>query len=140
MTEETPGTQVSDSTETASIKMAAAQKMEEYLLCMRPLLFHLCNVDYTRLVFRREISLSENAQPRKERMLHSSRELAAISTSLPLNYASSIFLRVDEDRHDVLKALITGTPCSPLHGIPYSLRNSVLTTSRYTMLTSPKRP
>ncbi len=41
-------------------------------------------------------------------------KLAVLTTNLPVAWNSSIFLRVDETRVDVIKALITGpegTPC-----------------------------
>ena len=41
-------------------------------------------------------------------------KLAVLTTNLPVAWNSSVFLRVDETRVDVIKALITGpegTPC-----------------------------
>ncbi|KAJ7530993.1 hypothetical protein O6H91_14G027500 [Diphasiastrum complanatum] len=49
-----------------------------------------------------------------KRTLHISKEIASLSTTLPLEWESSIHLCVDEERMDVLKALIIG-PC----GTPY---------------------
>ncbi len=43
-------------------------------------------------------------------------KLAVLTTNLPVAWNSSVFLRVDETRVDVIKALITGpegTPCVP---------------------------
>jgi len=39
--------------------------------------------------------------------------LAVLSTNLPVNWNSSVFLRVDETRVDVIKALITGPEGTP---------------------------
>lgn len=36
---------------------------------------------------------------------------ASISTSLPLNYSSSVFVRIDEEHMDVMKVIITGNCC-----------------------------
>lgn len=36
-------------------------------------------------------------------------EISSLTTSLPIEFGSSIFVKVDEDRYDVIKALITGT-------------------------------
>ena len=40
-------------------------------------------------------------------------QLAVLTTNLPVAWDSSIFLRVDESRVDVIKALITGPPGTP---------------------------
>lgn len=45
-----------------------------------------------------------------------SRKLAVLTTNLPVAWNSSVFLRVDETRVDVIKALITGP-----EGTPYVL-------------------
>ncbi|EJT97519.1 hypothetical protein DACRYDRAFT_84483 [Dacryopinax primogenitus] len=47
------------------------------------------------------------------RSLAIAKELAVLSTNLPVNWNSSIFLRVDESRVDVIKALITGPEGTP---------------------------
>ena len=49
------------------------------------------------------------------RTLHIARELASLSTSIPCNNEASIFVRVDEDRNDVIKILMSG----PI-GTPYA--------------------
>jgi hypothetical protein len=49
-------------------------------------------------------------------------QLAVLTTNLPVAWDSSIFLRVDETRVDVIKALITGpegTPYVQLDLIPH---------------------
>ncbi|KAI0092127.1 ubiquitin conjugating enzyme family protein [Irpex rosettiformis] len=51
-----------------------------------------------------------------KRSLAIAKELAVLTTNLPVAWSSSIFLRVDETRVDVIKALITGP-----EGTPYSL-------------------
>jgi len=48
-----------------------------------------------------------------KRSLAIAKELAVLSTNLPVNWNSSIFLRVDETRVDVLKALIIGPEGTP---------------------------
>jgi hypothetical protein len=40
-------------------------------------------------------------------------QLAILTTNLPVSWGSSIFLRVDETRVDVIKALITGPEGTP---------------------------
>ena len=43
-------------------------------------------------------------------------EHASLSTTLPLHADSSVFFRVDEERVDVMHALITGPPHTPYAG------------------------
>lgn len=57
----------------------------------------------------------------RSRHLATSPKLAILTTNLPVAWDSSIFLRVDEMRVDVIKALITGP-----EGTPYVLCRSVL--------------
>jgi hypothetical protein len=58
--------------------------------------------------------LSNSDMPK--RSLAIARELAVLTTNLPVAWDSSVFLRVDESRVDVIKALITGP-----EGTPYVL-------------------
>lgn len=92
---------------------AAAEADAAYVTAMRPLLFHQCNIDYGTHVLNALINQSMTQVMRKERMAHITREITTLATSLPLNLSSSIFVRVDEDRPDVLKALITGPADTP---------------------------
>ncbi|KIM46212.1 hypothetical protein M413DRAFT_16929 [Hebeloma cylindrosporum] len=48
-----------------------------------------------------------------KRSLAIAKELAILTTNLPVSWGSSIFLRVDETRVDVIKALITGPEGTP---------------------------
>lgn len=47
------------------------------------------------------------------RSLAIAKELAVLTTNLPVSWDSSIFLRVDETRVDIIKALIVGPPGTP---------------------------
>ncbi|CAM9860589.1 unnamed protein product [Chrysoparadoxa australica] len=49
----------------------------------------------------------------KNRMMRISQEVSSLATSLPVLPDSSIFLRVDEDRFDCMKCLITGPKDTP---------------------------
>lgn len=49
----------------------------------------------------------------QKRMIHLSKEIASLATSLPLEWESSIHLCVDEARVDVLRALIIGPQGTP---------------------------
>lgn len=88
---------------------------EEYLATMRPLLFHMCDMDYERHVLFDLITASDRVPPRADRLAHITREITSLATSLPLNLASSIFVRIDETRPDVIKVLITGPEDTPYH-------------------------
>jgi len=50
-----------------------------------------------------------------KRSLAIAKELAVLTTNLPVAWDSSIFLRVDETRVDVIKALITGPEGTPYY-------------------------
>ncbi|EPQ59915.1 hypothetical protein GLOTRDRAFT_32925, partial [Gloeophyllum trabeum ATCC 11539] len=50
-----------------------------------------------------------------KRSLAIAKELAVLTTNLPVAWDSSIFLRVDETRVDIIKALITGPEGTPYH-------------------------
>jgi baculoviral IAP repeat-containing protein 6 (apollon) len=51
----------------------------------------------------------------RTRLQRIAKELASLSKSLPINYASSVFVRVDEERMDIMKCLIIAP-----EGTPYS--------------------
>ncbi|KAF9481960.1 hypothetical protein BDN70DRAFT_875580 [Pholiota conissans] len=48
-----------------------------------------------------------------KRSLAIAKELAILTTNLPVSWGSSIFLRVDETRVDIIKALVTGPEGTP---------------------------
>eukprot|EP01120_Amphizonella_sp_Union-15-10_P000113 TRINITY_DN10134_c0_g2_i1.p1 TRINITY_DN10134_c0_g2~~TRINITY_DN10134_c0_g2_i1.p1 ORF type:complete len:250 (+),score=48.77 TRINITY_DN10134_c0_g2_i1:55-750(+) len=49
----------------------------------------------------------------KDKILRLNKECSMLPTSLPVSRGSSIFVRVDEERIDVMKAIITGPKGSP---------------------------
>lgn len=49
----------------------------------------------------------------RARAVRISKEVSSLATSLPVQPDSSIFLRVDEDRYDVMRAMITGPTDTP---------------------------
>lgn len=59
-----------------------------------------------------KIEASRNHNDSKRNLIIS-RELAGLRSTLPAEWYSTIFVRVDESRLDVLKALIVGPACSP---------------------------
>lgn len=50
-----------------------------------------------------------------KRTLVIAKELASLSTSLPCNKDAAIFIRVDEERYDCIKVLISGPAGTPYH-------------------------
>jgi len=57
--------------------------------------------------------IKSDTAPGSKKMKRLVQELAVLSTSLPLHPDSSVFLRVDEQRIDVVKVLITGPDKTP---------------------------
>ncbi|GAW05297.1 hypothetical protein F5879DRAFT_930677 [Lentinula edodes] len=64
--------------------------------------------------FNNEIRMLANASIPK-RSVAIAKELAILTTNLPVAWDSSIFLRVDDARVDVIKCLITGPEGTPYH-------------------------
>jgi len=52
----------------------------------------------------------------REKVLRLAQEQASLSTSLPLNFSSSVFVRIDEQHMDIMQALITGPDDTPYSG------------------------
>ena len=49
----------------------------------------------------------------KQRMLRIAKEISSLVSNLPVEYGSCVFVRCDESRYDILKALITGPENTP---------------------------
>ena len=55
--------------------------------------------------------------PPQTKMVRLAQELADLSTALPIEHTNSIFVRCDQSRVDVMKALIMGSADTPYsHG------------------------
>ncbi|KAH9899465.1 ubiquitin conjugating enzyme family protein [Cubamyces lactineus] len=67
-----------------------------------------------KFYFNNEARMLANSDIPK-RSLAIAKELAVLTTNLPVAWNSSIFLRVDESRVDVIKALITGPEGTPYY-------------------------
>lgn len=92
---------------------AKKQREAEYVEAMKPIQFRVISMDYYTHAFKSEILSSSSASTKKDRMRRISQEISTLSTSLPLHYDSSIFLRVDESRPDVIRALLIGPEGTP---------------------------
>ncbi|EKM80308.1 hypothetical protein AGABI1DRAFT_57960 [Agaricus bisporus var. burnettii JB137-S8] len=67
-----------------------------------------------KFYYNNEARMLANADIPK-RSLAIAKELAILSTNLPVAWNSSVFLRVDETRVDIIKALITGPEGTPYY-------------------------
>ncbi|XP_048586023.1 baculoviral IAP repeat-containing protein 6 isoform X2 [Nematostella vectensis] len=103
---------------------ASLSNEEQYLAAMKPLQFDTCEIvpeDGSKLEFvvgyhfasalRSAVSSGDPGSPARARRL--AQEISSLSTSLPLSSSSSVFVRCDEDRLDVMKVLITGPAETP---------------------------
>jgi len=101
---------------------AAAQAATEaaYVRAMKPVQFEFVPDLVDRSTYRTEASRLSGVPggpAAKGRLLRLSQEVASLSGSLPLFWASGVLLRVDEDRFDVLRALVFGPEGTPYaHG------------------------
>jgi baculoviral IAP repeat-containing protein 6 len=65
--------------------------------------------------YKRPVSFSNTPSNRLNRI---AKEIASLSTNLPVNEQTSIFVLADEDRIDLLKAIVTGPAGTPYeHGV-----------------------
>ncbi|KAB5592375.1 Ubiquitin conjugating enzyme family protein [Ceratobasidium theobromae] len=67
-----------------------------------------------KFYFNNDARMLANADIPK-RSLAIAKELAVLTTNLPVAWGSSVFLRVDESRVDIIKALITGPEATPYY-------------------------
>ena len=61
-------------------------------------------------------SFSKSGMPSSSIIFRVAQELSSLSTSLPLDFSSAIFLRTDDDRPTLMKVLITGPEETPYSG------------------------
>lgn len=86
--------------------------VEAYKKALRPLQFDegcLLPSHY----FRKDVECTKTIGLNKRRALVISNEMMQLNTGLPLEWQSSIFLRMDEQHTDVLRALIIGPEGTP---------------------------
>ncbi|KAH7105452.1 hypothetical protein BKA62DRAFT_689728 [Auriculariales sp. MPI-PUGE-AT-0066] len=113
-----------DTTSTAPAEGATEQEVQKvYMDWATRVRFEYCDltvegssgetVNY-KTVFNNEARMLANADLPK-RSLAIAKELAVLTTNLPVAWDSSVFLRVDETRVDIIKALITGPEGTPYY-------------------------
>ncbi|EGD82755.1 hypothetical protein PTSG_03406 [Salpingoeca rosetta] len=91
----------------------SASAEEKYVEELRPHAFRMVQMDYSSHLYKRYIDESANANVSRQRMSRILKEVASLTTSMPVHFASSICVRVDETRPDVIKAMITGPEDTP---------------------------
>ncbi|MCO5548960.1 hypothetical protein L7F22_002424 [Adiantum nelumboides] len=96
----------------AAIGAPAAALVEAYKKALRPLQFDEACLLQTHY-FRHSVPKSEALMLNKRRARAINEEMTQLNTILPLEWESSIFLRMDEQRSDVLRALIIGPGGTP---------------------------
>ncbi|GBE80076.1 ubiquitin conjugating enzyme family protein [Sparassis latifolia] len=72
------------------------------------------DVPHYKFYYNNEARMLANSDIPK-RSLAIAKELAVLTTNLPVDWNSSIFMRVDETRVDVIKVLVTGADGTPYH-------------------------
>lgn len=70
---------------------------------------------------QKQASKQKSGAGGRARAVRISQEVSTLATSLPVQPDSSIFLRVDEDRFDVMRAMITGPKDTPYEVCRYSI-------------------
>jgi baculoviral IAP repeat-containing protein 6 len=87
---------------------------KNYMRYMKKLQFDIVNIDVKGHHYNSQ--MVKGGAVSKEKVLRLAQEQGSISTSLPLNFSSSVFVRIDEQHMDVMKVLITGPDDTPYSG------------------------
>eukprot|EP00045_Choanoeca_perplexa_P006803 m.58819 g.58819 ORF g.58819 m.58819 type:complete len:706 (+) comp13795_c0_seq1:83-2200(+) len=75
--------------------------------------FRMIKINYETHAFLANIQGSAGGGVRKDRMRRITKEISSLAAALPLAYEGSIFVRADETRPDVIKAMIIGPEDTP---------------------------
>jgi ubiquitin-protein ligase len=71
----------------------------------------------TEYVHHYKSNANQNLNPPQTKMVRLAQELADLSNALPSEHTNSVFVRCDQGRVDLMKALITGAEGTPYaHG------------------------
>lgn len=86
----------------------------KYIAALKDMQFDSCDIDVTNPTSHIYATTFNSAlAPGRPQMMRIAQELASISTSLPLDLASAIFVRSDDSKITLLKALIIGPEGTP---------------------------
>ncbi|WAR24443.1 BIRC6-like protein [Mya arenaria] len=94
-------------------KYTAAES--QYRETMKPLLFESSTIPVSGKHCHHYAKHLTSQATSKQQVIRIAQELSSLSSSLPLNLSSSIFVRTDDERISLMQALITGP-----EGTPYS--------------------
>ncbi|CAB3246353.1 unnamed protein product [Arctia plantaginis] len=106
----------------ASLPLSGASREARYIELMRTMQFETfemiaeCSESGFRFLVPYHFESAVRAAGERvhpARMKRLAQEAATLATSLPLSYSSSVFVRTDADRLDVMKVLITGPSDTP---------------------------
>ncbi|KAH7298672.1 hypothetical protein KP509_25G053400 [Ceratopteris richardii] len=100
------------SKEKLTLKIPPSELVETYQRALRPLQFEEANLLST-FHYRKELKDTRKVMWDKSRTRAISHEMTVLNTSLPLDWESSIFLRIDITRADAIRALIVGPENTP---------------------------
>jgi len=101
----------------ADVDLADIKAMDVvYSKLMKPLQFDSCSMKKGGAYLHHYSAQLKNTQAPKEKILRLAQEQGTLSTSLPISHESSVFLRIDEDRMDLMQAIITGPIDTPYSG------------------------
>eukprot|EP01129_Flabellula_baltica_P007205 TRINITY_DN2777_c0_g1_i2.p1 TRINITY_DN2777_c0_g1~~TRINITY_DN2777_c0_g1_i2.p1 ORF type:complete len:667 (+),score=161.68 TRINITY_DN2777_c0_g1_i2:599-2599(+) len=89
---------------------------DTYCRLMKPLQFDHFDLSSESSEYVHYYITNETVSTSKERIIRIAQETGSLSNSLPLNISSSVFLKVDEDRIDLMSAIITGPEDTPYSG------------------------
>ena len=86
-----------------------------YINALKPNQFVVCNLVNERgdYVHHYIADANKAGAPKSSKLMRIAQEMGTLATSLPLSYESSVFVCSDEDRIELMKAMITGTPGTP---------------------------
>lgn len=106
------GSSVASTEASSSEGSSINAQTEAYKKALRPLQFREGSI-LPNHYFRREVMQWSKGMQKKERARVIAEEIVQLNTALPLEWSSSIFVRIDEHRPDVLRALIIGPAGTP---------------------------
>eukprot|EP01122_Echinamoeba_exundans_P011468 TRINITY_DN4564_c0_g1_i1.p1 TRINITY_DN4564_c0_g1~~TRINITY_DN4564_c0_g1_i1.p1 ORF type:complete len:869 (-),score=241.05 TRINITY_DN4564_c0_g1_i1:174-2780(-) len=111
------GSSGSSSSASSSSSGGASTLDAQYATLMAPMQFDYCDIlgSTYPFIYKKESS-SEGLKAAKDRVLRLAQEHSSLSQSLPLNKESSVFVRVDSNRMDVMTCMITGPLDTPYAG------------------------
>jgi ubiquitin-protein ligase len=99
----------SSSSSSSSPSSSSNEKNEkEYVTSLSPMSFAEAAMSYESHYHFRQFS-----PPSRSKLIRIAKEISALSTSLPISASTSVFVRVDQERLDIVRCLISGPQDTP---------------------------